>query len=148
MSRAEETSGQAQCLLPSQWTEIDGREWCSTATCAPRSVKRVALDTRSHDQKAGTVRNCRRERGKMPEHLRISPMEILHDDQHWSAAAAARDECRRQFAFAAVTSGVVHGVIKRPPLACLRQVEQVMKKNEPLRRDRSFSDQTLGRTVS
>ena len=75
-------------------------------------------------------------------------MEILHNDQHWSTAAAARDECRCQFAFAAVTSGVVHGVIKRAPLACLRQVKQVMKKNEPLRRDRPFSDQTLGRTVS
>ena len=148
MSRVDETSGQAQCLVPSQWTEIDGREWCSTATCAPRSVKRIALDTRSHDQKAGTVRYGRRKRRKMPEHLRISPMEILHNDQHWSTAAAARDECRCQFAFAAVTSGVVHGVIKRAPLACLRQVKQVMKKNEPLRRDRSFSDQTLGRTVS
>jgi hypothetical protein len=148
MSRVDETSGQAQRLVPSQWTEIDGREWCSTATCAPRSVKRVALDTRSHDQKAGTVRNCRRKRRKMPEHLRIGPVKILHNDQHRSGAAAPRDERRRQFAFAAVTSGVVHGVIKRAPLACLRQVKQVMKKNKPLRRDRPFSDQTLSRTVS
>ena len=75
-------------------------------------------------------------------------MEILHDDQHWSTAAAARDQRRCQFAFAAVTSGVVHRVIKRAPLACLRQVKQVMKKNEPLRRDRSFVDQPFGRTVS
>jgi hypothetical protein len=30
----------------------------------------------------------------------------------------------------------------------MRQVKQVMKKNEPLRRDRPYSDQTLGRTVS
>jgi hypothetical protein len=105
-------------------------------------------DTRGHDQKAGTVRYGRRKRRKMPEHLRISPMEILYNDQHWSAAAAARDECRRQFAFAAVTSGIVHGIIQRAPLACLRQVKQVMKKNEPLRRDRPISDQTLGRTVS
>ena len=62
--------------------------------------------------------------------------------------AAARDQRRCQFAFAAITSGVVHGVIKRAPLARLRQVKQVMKKNKPLGRDRSFSDQTLGRTVS
>jgi hypothetical protein len=75
-------------------------------------------------------------------------MEILHNDQHWSTSAAARDECRCQFAFAAVTSGVVHGVIKRAPFARLRQVKQVMKKNEPLRRDRPFSDQTLSRTVA
>ena len=148
MSRVDETSGQAQCLVASQGTEIDGREWRSTATCAPRSVKRVALDTRGHDQKAGTVRNGRRKRRKMPEHLRISPMEILYNDQRWSTAATARDECRCQFAFAAVTSGIVHGIIKRAPLACLRQVKQVMKKNEPLRRDRPISDQTLGRTVS
>ena len=148
MSCVDETSGQAQRLLPSQWTEIDGREWRSTATCAPRSVERVALDTRGHDQKAGTIRHRRGKRRKMFEHLRISPVKILHNDQHRSGAAAARDERRRQFAFAAVTSGVVHGVIKRAPLACLRQVEQVMKKNEPLRRDGPFSDQTLGRPVS
>jgi hypothetical protein len=113
---------------------------------APRSVKRVALDTRSHDQKAGTLGDCRCKRRKMPEHLRIGPMEVL--DQNWSIAAAARDERPCQFAFAAVTSGVVHGVIKRAPLTCLRQIKQVMKKNEPLRRDRPYSDQTLGRTVS
>ena len=148
MSRVDETSSQAQCLVPSQWTEIDGREWCSTATCAPRSVKRVALDTRGHNQKAGTVGYGRRNRRKMPKHLWISPMEVLHNDQRRSGQAAARDECRCQFAFAAITSGVVHSVIKRTPLACLRQVKQVMKKNEPLRRDCPFSDQTLGRTVS
>ena len=74
----------------SQRTEIDGREWRSTATCAPRSVERVALDARSHDQKAGTVRHCRRKRRKMPEHLRIGPMEILDDDQRWSTAASMR----------------------------------------------------------
>src|SRR3984893_8043056 len=135
MGRLDETSSQAQCLVPSQWSEIDGREWCSTATCAPRSVKRVALDTRRHDQKAGTVRYGHRKRRKMPEHLRISPMEILHKDQHWSTAAAARDESCCQFAFAAVTSGVVHGVIKRAPLACLRQGKQVTQKNEPLQRE-------------
>jgi hypothetical protein len=84
----------------------------------------------------------------MSEHLRVSPMEVLHNDQHWSTAATTRDECRCQFAFAPVTSGVVHGVIKRAPLACLRQVKQVMKENDPLRRDLPFSDQTLGRTVS
>ena len=148
MSSLDETSGKAQRLVPSQWTEIDGREWCSTATCAPRSVERVALDTRSHDQKAGTVRNCRRERSKMPEHPGIGPMEILHDDQDRSAAAAARDQRRSQLALAAIASGVVHGVIQCPPLACLRQIKQVMKKNEPLRRDRSLSDQMLGHEAS
>jgi hypothetical protein len=55
-------------------------------------------------------------------------MEILHNDQQWSTGAAARDQRRCHFALAAVTSGVVHGVIKRSPLACLRQVKQVMKK--------------------
>jgi hypothetical protein len=80
MCRVDKTSSQVQCLVPSQWTEIDGREWCATATCAPRSVKRVALDTRSHNQEASTVRYGRRKRRKMPEHLRISPMEILHND--------------------------------------------------------------------
>ena len=148
MSSLDETSGKAQRLVPSQWTEIDGREWCSTATCAPRSVKRVALDTRGHNQKAGTVGYGRRNRRKMPKHLWISPMEVLHNDQRRSGQAAARDECRCQFAFAAITSGVVHSVIKRTPLACLRQVKQVMKKNKPIGRDRPFSDQTLGRTVS
>ena len=80
MTRVDEPSSQAQRLVPSQWTQIDGREWCSTATCAPRSVKRVALDTRRHGQKAGTVRYGRCKRRKMPEHLRISPMEILHNE--------------------------------------------------------------------
>ena len=56
MSCVDEPSSQAQGLVPSQWTEIDGREWCSSAACAPRSVERVTLDTRSQDQKAGTVR--------------------------------------------------------------------------------------------
>jgi hypothetical protein len=75
-------------------------------------------------------------------------MEIPYNDRHRSGAAAPRDQRCRQFAFAAVTSGVVHGVIKRAPLACLRQIKKVMKKNQPLRRDRPFGDQTLGRTVS
>src|SRR5579883_1638381 len=32
MSSLDEASSQAQCLVPSQRAEIDGREWCSTAT--------------------------------------------------------------------------------------------------------------------
>ena len=148
MRRVDETSGQAQRLVPSQWTEIDGREWCSATARAPRSVKRVALDPRSHDKEAGTRCHRRRKSGKMPENLRIGPMKILDNDQRWSAAAATRGERCCQLAFAAVTRGVIHGVIKRAPFACLRQVEQVMKKYEPFGRDGSLGDQTLGRTVS
>jgi hypothetical protein len=80
MTRVDEPSSQAQRLVPAQWTQIDGREWCSLAACAPRRIKRVTLDTRRHSQKAGTVRYGRCKCRKMPKHLRISPMEILHNE--------------------------------------------------------------------
>src|ERR1700730_15879471 len=111
MSRVDETSSQAQCLVPSQWTEIDCREWCAATARAPRGVKRVALDARSHNQEAGTVSHCRGERRKLPKDLRIGPMEIFDNHQCRCTATSMRGERSCKRGLAAVTWRVVHGAL-------------------------------------
>ena len=74
--------------------------------------------------------------------------QVLATDWRTASIYGMHDALPAGVIFRKATSGVVHGVLKCAPLAGLRQVKQVMKKTEPLRRDRSFSDQTLDRTVS
>ena len=98
------------------------------------SVERVALDARGHDQQPRTVGDGGRQRREMREDLRIGPMQVLDDQQGRAAPAGICGERRDERALAAVARGVVHRVVERAPFAGLRQVEQVVEKDAPLRR--------------
>src|ERR1700730_5533352 len=75
-------------------------------------------------------------------------MEIFDNHQCRCTATSMRGERSCQLALAAVTGGVVHGVVKRAPFTCLWQVEQVVKKHEPFGRDHPLGDQTVSCTPS
>ena len=59
-------------------------------------------------------------------------MQILDEDQPRLPLAELESQLGHRFLLAAIAGGVVHGVVQRPQLHLLRQIEQVVEVDPPL----------------
>ena len=84
----------------------------------------------------------------MREDLRVGPVHILDDDERRAASAGVRRHRRRHRALAAIARGAVHRVIERAPFADLRQIKEIIEKDELLRSYDLPTHQTLGGRAS
>jgi hypothetical protein len=123
VGRVDEGARQRQGFLLAERSEIDTHQGAASGRGAPRLIERIALDPRCQYQEGSAVGDRCRHPGKISEHERIRPVDVLDDDENWPPLARGLDEFPDHSALAIVTLCIAHRLEYRALFNGLRQVE-------------------------